>query len=79
MKNLLGLICLLRCGFVQFVLILLVIGFFLPQSCWEFWGQMMAFIIVFGVIGMFIGLFIGWTFFSQTRYLVIGDFYEKTF
>lgn len=58
MKNFLGLICLFNCGFIQLVILLLIIGFFLPECLWAFWGQLMAFIIVFGIIGMFISLFL---------------------
>lgn len=57
MKKIFALMSLLSNGYILFVILLLVLGYFLPECCWEIWGQIMAFLIVFGILGMFIGLF----------------------
>lgn len=55
--NLLELICLLSSGFVQFIIVALIIGCFLPEWLLPVYGYILAFIIIGGLIWMFISLF----------------------
>ena len=55
--NLLELICLLSSGFVQFIIVALILGCFLPEWLLPVYGYILAFIIIGGLIWMFISLF----------------------
>ena len=55
--NLLELICLLSSGFVQFIIVALIIGYLLPEWLLPVYGYILAFIIIGGLIWMFISLF----------------------
>lgn len=55
--DLLKLVCLLGSGFVQFVIVAIIIGCFLPDCLLEFYGFIMALIIIGGLLFMFISLF----------------------
>lgn len=55
--DLLKLVCLLGSGFVQFVIVAIIIGCFLPECLLEFYGFIMALIIIGGLLFMFISLF----------------------
>ena len=55
--NLLQIVALLSSGFVRFVIVALVIGCFLPEWLLPIYSWILAFIIIGGLIWMFISLF----------------------
>ena len=55
--DLLKLICLLSSGFVQFIIVTIIIGCFLPDCLLDVYGFIMALIIIGGLLFMFISLF----------------------
>ena len=55
--KLIQLIALLSSGFVRFVIIALIFGCFLPEWLLPIYGYVLGFIIIGGLIWMFISLF----------------------
>ena len=54
--DLLKLVCLLSSGFVQFIIVAIIIGCFLPDCLLGIYGFIMALIIIGGLLFMFISL-----------------------
>ena len=55
--DLLKLVCLLSSGFVQFIIVAIIIGCFLPDCLLGVYGFIMALIIIGGLLFMFVSLF----------------------
>ena len=55
--DLLKLVCLLSSGFVQFIIVAVIIGCFLPDCLLGVYGFIMAIIIICGMLAMLISLF----------------------